>query len=74
MKFAYEWHKHAGAELIPAELTTQLHKILRYQVYAIQCDDVSRKKKKKHVNSKQEQRKEKNRFELQCGNANIRQR
>lgn len=27
----------------------------------------------KHVNNKQEQRVKKNRFELQCGNANIRQ-
>lgn len=53
--------------------------MLRYQVVCV-CDLMwwepkkkQNNKKQQHVNSKQEQQVKKNRFELQCGNANIRQ-
>lgn len=66
---------HTHRELIPAELTTQLHKMLRYQVCAIHkriCDE-SRKKSNNMWIANKSNAEEKNRFELQCGNANIRQ-
>lgn len=71
-----QWNLHMNdtdAELIPAELTAQLHKCVISMRSKWLCMCVCVAMRAKHVNSKQEQRNNKNRFELQCRNANITQ-